>query len=101
MRISVLSNQSRLAYSVACLYAYEKVITGLLISMLVISMLVLVGVKFENYRLLQTLSHVEGQNQSLMVEQKKLRVDQGKIVSYLSIKNYSAKNQWQNGSMLT
>ena len=100
MKASILMNYQRAIFQHHWLCEYEKHITGVLMAILLVSMLVLVGVKFENYRLMQQLSQVESQNQGLMLEMKKLTVDQEKMLSYLSVKNYSATNKWQNGSAL-
>lgn len=73
---------------------YERLISGALMFMLVASLFLLVVIKFENYRLYQSVSSAESQHQSLILQRQEILVEQSKGLGYLSRKDY-ANHTWQ------
>ena len=73
---------------------HERTISSFLMVCLALSLCALIVLKFENYRLYQSVSAAQSFNQELKLNQKGLAIDFTKQVSYLSLHDHS-KNQWQ------
>lgn len=95
MNATILRPQgSLLTHSMDFLNEYERVISASLMFLLVASLFVLVVIKFENYRLYQSVSSAESQHQSLLLQRQEILVEQSKGLGYLSRQDYANK-VWQ------